>query len=142
VFVQIAVASGKGVQEKRPLPPALRLVGWPGKVRYFDCDVEAPNGHLFLKPAFSESTRQSFKFHKFKMRNALLVAGAWTSANSMRSQKLAKTFLSFRNYAMAVEAARGIVLKPLLLKSLTQLEHWSEGWLRKILNFPWSIDDQ
>jgi MinD superfamily P-loop ATPase len=57
VFVQIAVASGKGGTGKTTIATSLALsLAGLAKVRYFDCDVEAPNGHLFLKPAFPEST--------------------------------------------------------------------------------------
>lgn len=53
--MQIAVASGKGGTGKTTLATslALSLVGQE-QVRYLDCDVEAPNGHLFLKPDYSE----------------------------------------------------------------------------------------
>ena len=55
--MQIAVASGKGGTGKTTIATSLALsLAGLAKVRYFDCDVEAPNGHLFLKPTFSEST--------------------------------------------------------------------------------------
>ena len=54
--MQIAVASGKGGTGKTTIATSLALsLASLARVRYFDCDVEAPNGHLFLKPEFFES---------------------------------------------------------------------------------------
>ncbi|HDQ44133.1 MAG TPA: 4Fe-4S dicluster domain-containing protein [bacterium] len=50
--LKIAIASGKGGTGKTfvatNIAVVLERMGHP--VRYLDCDVEAPNGHLFLKP--------------------------------------------------------------------------------------------
>jgi MinD superfamily P-loop ATPase len=51
--VKIAVASGKGGTGKTTVSVSLALTA-PGKVQYVDCDVEEPNGHLFLNPAIQE----------------------------------------------------------------------------------------
>jgi len=55
--VQIAVASGKGGTGKTTVATSLAqsLVD-RYKVAYLDCDVEAPNGHLFLRPEIVESS--------------------------------------------------------------------------------------
>jgi MinD superfamily P-loop ATPase len=56
--VKVAVASGKGGTGKTTLATNLAVVasrqGCPAA--YVDCDVEEPNGHLFLKPAIAERT--------------------------------------------------------------------------------------
>ncbi len=46
--MKIAVLSGKGGTGKTLL--ALNLASVADKASYLDCDVEEPNGHLFLKP--------------------------------------------------------------------------------------------
>jgi MinD superfamily P-loop ATPase len=53
----IAIASGKGGTGKTTVAVhlAAMLSGQGRAVQYLDCDVEEPNGHLFLKPAI-EST--------------------------------------------------------------------------------------
>ena len=50
----IAVASGKGGTGKTTV--AANLVLSLPHAQYIDCDVEAPNGHLFLKPEIHERT--------------------------------------------------------------------------------------
>ena len=51
-MVRIAIASGKGGTGKTTLAANLAvMVSRQGRsVAYLDCDVEEPNGHLFLKP--------------------------------------------------------------------------------------------
>lgn len=51
-MLRIAISSGKGGTGKTFIATniAKSLEGKGEKVRYLDCDVEEPNGHLFLKP--------------------------------------------------------------------------------------------
>ncbi|MDX9703371.1 MAG: ATP-binding protein [Candidatus Auribacterota bacterium] len=51
--MRICMASGKGGTGKTTVAVNLALVA--GKVQYVDCDVEEPNGHLFLKPKIDSS---------------------------------------------------------------------------------------
>jgi len=54
--MRIAVASGKGGTGKTTVATNLAWVAAAGgrDVAYLDCDVEEPNGHIFLKPAIAE----------------------------------------------------------------------------------------
>jgi len=51
--MKLAVASGKGGTGKTTVAVSLALCA-TGNVQYMDCDVEEPNGHLFLKPQITE----------------------------------------------------------------------------------------
>jgi len=48
----IAIASGKGGTGKTTIATNLAqyTAGLGQPVQYLDCDVEEPNGHIFLKP--------------------------------------------------------------------------------------------
>ena len=50
--LKIAVASGKGGTGKTTVAVSLALaaVASGKSAQYLDCDVEEPNGHIFLKP--------------------------------------------------------------------------------------------
>lgn len=50
--MKIAIASGKGGTGKTTVATSLACVAASDDrtVAYLDCDVEEPNGHLFLKP--------------------------------------------------------------------------------------------
>ena len=53
---QIAITSGKGGTGKTFISTniAVALSEMQKKVQYIDCDVEEPNGHLFLKPEITQ----------------------------------------------------------------------------------------
>jgi MinD superfamily P-loop ATPase len=55
--MKIAIASGKGGTGKTTIATNLaRSIAQTGnEVQYLDCDVEEPNGHIFLKPHISET---------------------------------------------------------------------------------------
>jgi MinD superfamily P-loop ATPase len=55
--MRIAVASGKGGTGKTTVAVNLAffLAGVGQRAQYLDCDVEEPNGHIFLKPAIART---------------------------------------------------------------------------------------
>lgn len=56
--MKIAVASGKGGTGKTTVSVSLSL-SCQGSVAYTDCDVEEPNGHIFLNPSIDGSSTYS-----------------------------------------------------------------------------------
>ena len=54
--MKIAVASGKGGTGKTTVAVSLAyFLSQAGKTTaYLDCDVEEPNGHIFLKPVLTD----------------------------------------------------------------------------------------
>jgi MinD superfamily P-loop ATPase len=61
--IRIAIASGKGGTGKTTIATnlAVALADTGARVAYVDCDVEEPNGHLFLKPVIRESRQVSIR---------------------------------------------------------------------------------
>ena len=57
--MKIAFASGKGGTGKTTIAVnfAYYLAGSGKQVQYIDCDVEEPNGHLFLNPEYDKKTQ-------------------------------------------------------------------------------------
>ena len=54
--MKIAIASGKGGTGKTTIATnlAFSIARMGRTVQYLDCDVEEPNGHIFLKPDIEE----------------------------------------------------------------------------------------
>ena len=60
--MKIAVTSGKGGSGKTLLATCLaEIISKTQPVTYIDCDVEAPNGHLFIKPKNTEVREEKAK---------------------------------------------------------------------------------
>jgi MinD superfamily P-loop ATPase len=51
--MRIVVASGKGGTGKTTVATSLALARGEAPLLLLDCDVEAPNAHLFLNPTFT-----------------------------------------------------------------------------------------
>ncbi len=65
--MKIAIASGKGGTGKTTLATnlALFLTNLGNRTVYADCDVEEPNGHLFLKPEWDKTRLVAVKIPRF-----------------------------------------------------------------------------
>lgn len=61
--MRIAVLSGKGGAGKTLV--SVNLAAAAGRAVYVDCDVEEPNGHLFLKPEDVETTEITVQLPHF-----------------------------------------------------------------------------
>ena len=62
--MRIAIASGKGGTGKTTVAAGLATViaETGAKVAYVDCDVEEPNGHLFLRPKIEEMIKATMAY--------------------------------------------------------------------------------
>lgn len=73
-MMSIAIASGKGGTGKTTLATNLAYVASHSNnaIAYLDCDVEEPNGHIFLKPAIYERLKVERPVPRVDMENCTL----------------------------------------------------------------------
>ena len=94
--MQIAVASGKGGTGKTTIATSLvRSLPPRGQVSYIDCDVEAPNGHLFLKPELSQQAQAVIPIPQIQTELCTLCGKCVEVCQFHALSKLGKTILVF-----------------------------------------------
>ena len=59
--MNITVASGKGGTGKTTIATNLAAAQIDRQVQFIDCDVEAPNSHIFMKPEITEKAPVTIK---------------------------------------------------------------------------------
>ena len=94
--MKIAIASGKGGTGKTTIATSMALsLVEIGKVVYLDCDVEAPNGHLFLKPEFTRTQDAVIRIPQIQADRCTL-CGKWVEVCQFHAlAKVGKTIMVF-----------------------------------------------
>ena len=95
--IRIAVASGKGGTGKTTIATNLAVVlaetGLP--VAYVDCDVEEPNGHIFLKPTIQKCQDVSIPVPEVDESRCTLCGACGTACRYSAIVALPKKILTF-----------------------------------------------
>ena len=94
--MKITVASGKGGTGKTTIATSLALsLVDPSPVWYLDCDVEAPNGHLLLKPDFTRQSQAVVQIPQIQMDRCVLCAKCVEVCQFHALAKVGKNILVF-----------------------------------------------
>lgn len=95
--VRIAVASGKGGTGKTTIATNLAVALAEGgeRVAYVDCDVEEPNGHIFLKPTIEQRREVSIPVPEVDQTRCTLCGACGTACRYSAILVLPKKVLTF-----------------------------------------------
>jgi MinD superfamily P-loop ATPase len=94
--MQIAVASGKGGTGKTTIATSLALsLATEGNIWFLDCDVEAPNGHLFLKPDLNQSAQAVIRIPQIQTDRCSLCGKCVEVCQFHALAKIGKSILVF-----------------------------------------------
>lgn len=95
--IRIAVASGKGGTGKTTIATSLAvaLAAGGARVAYVDCDVEEPNGHIFLKPTMEQRRDVSIPVPEVDETRCTLCGACGTACRYSAILVLPKKVLTF-----------------------------------------------
>jgi MinD superfamily P-loop ATPase len=94
--MHIAVASGKGGTGKTTIATSLALsLAGNHDIHYMDCDVEAPNGHLFLDPGLTLSSPAVINIPQIQTDRCTLCGKCVEVCQFHALAKVGKTILVF-----------------------------------------------
>jgi MinD superfamily P-loop ATPase len=95
--IRIAVASGKGGTGKTTIATSLAvaLAAGGARVAYVDCDVEEPNGHIFLKPTMEQRRAVSIPVPEVDETRCTLCGACGTACRYSAILVLPKKVLTF-----------------------------------------------
>jgi MinD superfamily P-loop ATPase len=94
--MQIAIASGKGGTGKTTVATSLAIsLSGDNPVKFIDCDVEAPNGHLFLNPYLNKKSQAVIFIPKIDMDRCTLCGKCVAVCQFHALAKVGKTILVF-----------------------------------------------
>jgi MinD superfamily P-loop ATPase len=94
--MKIAVASGKGGTGKTTVATSLALsLVKTNQVNFVDCDVEAPNAHLFLYPLITQEIPAVIRIPKIDMERCTLCGKCVDVCQFHALAKLGKTIMVF-----------------------------------------------
>ncbi|HSM23391.1 MAG TPA: ATP-binding protein [Anaerolineaceae bacterium] len=94
--MKIAVASGKGGTGKTTVSTSLALsLRGTDSVRFIDCDVEAPNAHIFLKPDLQQEIPAVIRIPKIDPERCTLCGKCVEVCQFHALAKVGKTIMVF-----------------------------------------------
>lgn len=93
----VAVASGKGGTGKTTVAANLALTAETDGIGYFDCDVEEPNGHIFLKPVIQKTVRVTVPVPEVDEKKCTLCGKCADICAYSAIAKLGKSVITFPN---------------------------------------------